>query len=413
MSSSTIRLGTANVYDATLSNLLQRQSSLSSLQEQVSAGKRVIRASDDPAAAVQAERANTRIERVATEQRALMAQRNVVAMTESTLGDATAALQNFRELVVQAGNGTLSPSDHVIIAKQLQQLRGQLLGLANTADSNGLPVFGGLGSSPAPFVDTPAGVVYQGNAGQQGGSAVAVPYTADGQAAWMNVPTGNGSFTVSLGGGNTGHVSTDTGLVANSAVVTGYDYTVTFSGAAGATTYTVTNNTPPASISAAAPFVEGQPISFGGLSLTATGTPANGDQLDIKPSATSGPGTGLFGAIDSAIAGQFATGSTSVGAPSGSPAMLQSISRALTEIDYGMQHIQAARAQAGTLLNQADSISGSQDSRTIQLQADRSRAEDIDMVQGISDLQKQQTGYQVALQSYAQIQKLSLFNYLG
>jgi flagellar hook-associated protein 3 FlgL len=34
-------------------------------------------------------------------------------------------------------------------------------------------------------------------------------------------------------------------------------------------------------------------------------------------------------------------------------------------------------------------------------------------VQAISDFQKQQTGYQAALQSYAQIQKLSLFNYVG
>ena len=45
--------------------------------------------------------------------------------------------------------------------------------------------------------------------------------------------------------------------------------------------------------------------------------------------------------------------------------------------------------------------------------ADKSRAEDIDMVKGIADFQNQQTGYQAALQSYAQVQKLSLFNYLG
>ena len=55
----------------------------------------------------------------------------------------------------------------------------------------------------------------------------------------------------------------------------------------------------------------------------------------------------------------------------------------------------------------------SQSKRSVQLEADRSRAEDIDMIQGISDFQNQQTAYSAALQTYAQVQKLSLFNYIG
>ena len=42
-----------------------------------------------------------------------------------------------------------------------------------------------------------------------------------------------------------------------------------------------------------------------------------------------------------------------------------------------------------------------------------SRAEDLDMIKGISDFENQQTGYQAALQTYASVQKLSLFNYIG
>ena len=86
------------------------------------------------------------------------------------------------------------------LAKQLSALRDQILNMANKKDSNGLPRFGGLGSAANPFVDTPTGVVYQGNSGQQGASAVAIPYTADGQSTWMDVPTGNGTFTVSRWG---------------------------------------------------------------------------------------------------------------------------------------------------------------------------------------------------------------------
>ena len=38
---------------------------------------------------------------------------------------------------------------------------------------------------------------------------------------------------------------------------------------------------------------------------------------------------------------------------------------------------------------------------------------DADMVKSISDFSQSQTGYQAALQSYAQIQRLSLFNYIS
>jgi flagellar hook-associated protein 3 FlgL len=35
------------------------------------------------------------------------------------------------------------------------------------------------------------------------------------------------------------------------------------------------------------------------------------------------------------------------------------------------------------------------------------------VIKGYSDFQNQTTGYQAALQTYAQVQKLSLFNYIG
>ena len=35
------------------------------------------------------------------------------------------------------------------------------------------------------------------------------------------------------------------------------------------------------------------------------------------------------------------------------------------------------------------------------------------MVQGLSDFSNQQTGYSAALQTYAKVQQLSLFNYIS
>ena len=152
MSTNIYRLGTANMYDNALRNLGTRQTNLSNLQENLTSGKRVVRASDDPVSAAQAERAITRLSRIQTEQRALETQRNAIAQAESSLGDAVALVQNFRELVVQAGDGSLSTNDRNTIANQLQGLREQLLEVANRKDTNGLPLLGALGSALAPFL---------------------------------------------------------------------------------------------------------------------------------------------------------------------------------------------------------------------------------------------------------------------
>ena len=50
-----------------------------------------------------------------------------MTQTESSLGDAGDLLQSARELLVQAGNATLSDTDRQSIATQLQSIRGQLL----------------------------------------------------------------------------------------------------------------------------------------------------------------------------------------------------------------------------------------------------------------------------------------------
>ena len=57
------------MYDNAIRNVSARQTSLVNLQENLTSGKRVVRASDDPVSAAQAERALTRISRIQTEQR--------------------------------------------------------------------------------------------------------------------------------------------------------------------------------------------------------------------------------------------------------------------------------------------------------------------------------------------------------
>ena len=401
-----MRLSSANAYDNALQNIYARQSELAGQQEKLTSGKNVNRVSDDPTGAAQAERALTRLTRITSDNRALEIQRSALTLAESTLGDAASVVQRLRELTVSAGNGAYSASDRSSIAKEMTGLREQLFAMANSRDSNGTPLFGGLGSASAPFSDSASGVSFNGVAGQQAGTDVGLPTAMDGQAVWMNVRSGNGSFNLATGTSNTGSLWTNTGQVLNPTALTGHDYSVTFTvapGVGGATTYSVQDNTTanPA-LPSNQPYVPGQAITFDGLSLVANGTPANGDAVSVGPSTT----TNMFKVIDDAIAAISDSTTTS-------SQRAQATGLALTQIDTGMNQLQAPRSQAGQWLNRADQIQATQEGRAVQLEADKSRAEDLDMVKGISDFTRIQTGYQAALQSYAQVQKLSLFNFIS
>jgi flagellar hook-associated protein 3 FlgL len=434
------RLGTTNTYDNTLRNLHSRQASLANLQENLTSGKRVVNASDDPTSAAQAERALTRIERVKTDQRALESQRNAIAEAESTLGTVTDALQNFRELVVAAGNPTYTGRERQAVAVQLQGLRDQIFDLANRKDSNGMPLFSALGSALAPFVGPnkpPQDYTFQGLPGQSASSEISIPYSLDGESAFMHQTPRDGVFNVHVTNatapGNmipmnrslmTDNVMvTDNTVIAATATATSLattgaqnfpQYIIKFNAPDTTTvpgettiTYDITESPPVATAAIAqgtATFKTGVATSIAikeipGMSLNLKGIPEDGDTITIDPSGS------VFNVLDSTIRDLQ-------GASNGNAAT-QAVSQALHNIDIGMGRVSAERGRAGDLLNRADRITSNQEKRNVQLEADRSRAEDLDMIKGVSDFQNQQTAYSAALQSYAQIQKLSLFNFLS
>jgi flagellar hook-associated protein 3 FlgL len=73
----------------------------------------------------------------------------------------------------------------------------------------------------------------------------------------------------------------------------------------------------------------------------------------------------------------------------------------------------AVRARTGEALNRMDSVELRNADAKLAAQNERSNAEDLDMVQAISDFQNRQTGYDAALKAYSLVQRMSLFNYIG
>lgn len=473
------RVGTYNAFDSTVRNLSSRNGTLSSLQEHLSAGTRVLRPSDDPTAAAQAERARTRLSRVETDQRALENQRNTIALAEANLGDSADMLQSIRQLMVQAGNGALSATDRKSITQQIQGLSEQLLAQANAQDGNGLSLFSGWGNSDplvAPNASTsPTTYTFNGLPGEIPSSASSITPALDGDKTWNFHATRDGVFDASMTlvprSATETKPTTSAVSVSDNAAVTGNSYQIGFGAGGGSYTvtdpstgitgnhvsgqamafdgllfarddtapskYTVTDQKTGATVfdssnitnpldplyysgpgaplvfngrtisfsnadadyTASKTYVPGQAVEFDGLKLSINGAAKEGDKIDIKPAPD------VFSILDRAME------RLNQAADSGD--VSQAVGQALAQIDSALKNIMASRGQAGELLNRADRITGLNETRALQAEGDRSRAEDMDMIKGISEFQNQQTGYSAALQTYAQIQKLSLFNYIS
>lgn len=397
-----MRISTAHAFEAGIDTLTRRQAAIASLQEQLSSGKRVSRASDDPTAAARAERATAAIGRADTSQRAVEASRVAMTQTESALGDASSLLQRARELVVSAGNPSYSDSDRKSIADELQSLRDQLLITANQSDGAGTYLFGGQGATEKPFIDTTSGVQYAGAPGQTLTEApTGLPLTSDGQASWLSARTGNGVFVTSAAASVTG-ATIDNGRVSDPSALTGAAYTLQFSVAAGATTYAVLKNGLPTAVTAA-PYVSGQAVTVDGMTVSVSGIPASGDAFALSPST---PTLSVFAMLDKTIA------SLSTANRTGSQ-MAQATADSLRDVDAVLGNLQTARAAAGAVLNRIDMETDRLGNQKLAGQAERSNAEDVDMVHAISDFQNMQNGYDAALKSYAMVQRLSLFQYVN
>ncbi|KQW51897.1 MULTISPECIES: flagellar hook-associated protein FlgL [unclassified Roseateles] len=401
-----MRLATANLFDASIANLQRRQQTLQHQQLQLTSGKRIAMASDDPTGAARAERALATMGRVDANQRALEASRNSMTLAESALGDANELMQQAREAMVSAGNASYSDAERQGLANKLQGIRDQLLSIANRPDGGGGYLFSGQGSANPPFLDQAGGVTYVGVAGSiQTGNIDSFQLSIDGRAAWEQARSGNGSFVTDANAnaitGQPASAWIDSGRVTNPTLVTGQNYRIDIAGTAPAQTYSVTNTDTGAGV-AGGPYKSGQNIVFDGISLAVTGTPADGDNFSVAPATNS---LKLFDVLDRAI--------TELKTPLRNNAQIaQSNTGRMRDIDAAMGSLQNVRSQIGERLNNLDGT----ETRLAALKQynaeEKSAAEDLDMVKGISEFQNQQTGYDTALKTYALVQRMSLFQYI-
>ncbi len=396
-----LRISTLRQTEAGISTLQKRQVEMAESQERLTSGKRVLKASDDPAAAARAERALAGEMRATTSQRAVDASRSAMSLSETAMGDSLELLQQAREAMVAAGNASYSDQERQNLAEKIKAIRNQLLSVANRTDGAGSYLFGGQGATTQPFVDAAGGVAYRGISGERRTEmGTDLPLTVNGDGVFMTARSGNGVFKTSADAG-VSKAWIDNGQVSDPAALTGSTYTLQFAVSGGNTTYAVLKDGVATAVTAA-PYTSGQDITVDGMTFRISGAPAAGDSFTVEPSASS---LSIFDALDRAAA-QLATGGRT------SAQIAQGNTDALRDIDQAMAQMQGARAVAGEMLARIEGETSRLADQKLSAQTERSNAEDLDMTEALSKFANMQTGYDAALKSYSMVQRLSLFDYV-
>ncbi|MEY4748431.1 MAG: hypothetical protein RIQ60_645 [Pseudomonadota bacterium] len=399
-----MRIATVYSNQATVSILQERQEAMQRTQEQMTSGKRISKPSDDPAAMAVAERALQAQTRLESVQRAVASSRTAMTLTESAIGHASDLIQTARDTMLDAGNGSYSVGERQALAAKLGDIRKQLYAVANQTDGGTGYLFGDQNSVTPPFVDDISGTGIDPNGGgyeRFASAADNLPLAVDGKNLWNRSTADSVASSA-----NQGSATVQAQLAGTTKQQTGGNYTVSFSVSGGATTFSVTDNKGQVVKDASGTALSGQsfppggPLTFDGLSVTLGGTPADRDSFSLRSSPP------LFDTLDRMVA--------TLNDPATTGAQVaQAVSRGVGNLDGAAVRMQSVRAQVGATLNRLDGLEGRNADAILAAQTTRSNAEDLDMVQAVSDFTNKQTSYQAALQSYSMVQKLSLFNYIS
>lgn len=406
-----MRLSTSWMYQQSLASMMNQQSSLAATQNQVSTGKRINVASDDPAGAGRVISLNHILAANTQYTANIDAASTRLDTAQSTLNSVNDLYNSARDLTLQALNGSLADSDRQAIATQLTQMRDQLLQMANTTDATGQALFAGTSSNTVPFVKNADGSVsYAGNDGQPRasiGAGLTVPTGESGSAIFMDVAAGNGRFVASAAAGNTGTlvvgenaVSDPTAFAAGIAANGGY--TITFDGAGNWNALDGGGN--PLLDSGGNPvtgsYTAGGSISFNGLTLSLDGEPQAGDSVSIQAGASQD----VFTTFNNMITALKSGGS--------SAQMTNTLNRQLEALDNAQAEVSRAEVDIGGRTNALAAQRAAYQDLGVTYKSTLSDTRDVDVYQAISNLSLQSTALQASQQVFAQVKSMSLFNYI-
>ncbi len=407
-----MRVSSNQFQQVAINAMLEQQAKLSKVQQQVATGKKITKPSDDPVAASKIIKLNDVLNNINQFKSNIESARAQLTVEEGILASVGDAYHRIRELAIQANNDSQTNETRAFIAQEMEQLQDELVGLANSSNSNGEYIFSGNKAAFKPFSrNTEGGVDYNGDDGQrftQIGPQRQIAINDSGSDVFREIRDGNGKFSVLESPTNQGDGVIDPGVATGN--YTSGTYAIVFDRQVSIDpkeplTYSVVDAqgnvvVPPGQI-----YHSDQNISFAGIQTFIRGNPAAGDFFVIRPSFHQDVFTTMQKYIDELRAGQ--------GSPSQHALLHNHTNRLLNGIDQALGRVLEIRANVGARLNAMQSQESINDTLSIQVKEILSGVEDLDYSEAVSRLNLKLTGLQASQKAFSRVQDLSLFDYIG
>ena len=401
-----MRISTSMFNEQAVNGIMQDETALAYTQNQMSTGKSVNTPADNPVAAVQLlqlNNTNSQTQQYVTNGQSATAN---LTLEQSALSTTTTTLQSIRDLVIEANSASNNTGDLQNIATQISVMESQLQGTANSNNSTGQYLFSGYSANTQPFARGSSGAMaYLGDSGATSvaiNSGTSVQTGDAGSAVYMNVPTGNGTFTTAASSNNTGTGVVDTGSVTNQSAWVPGNYTITFNDASD---YTVTDGAGATVTTGTYDSTNGGNVSFDGIQVGITGAPAAGDTFTVAASSTQG----VFDTLDKLVSSLNNAGST----PAARAQLATSLGGSLQQIDQALNQVSNVTTSVGSRISLISSVNNTLTSVTTTLTTQISNLSAVNMVAATAQYSQEYVALQAAEQSYADINQLSLFKYIS
>jgi len=398
----TMRISTFWMQQSAVNAMLDQQAQVAHTQLEVSTGRRILSPSDDPAGASRALGLTHASAQNAQYQRNIDSAQSRLGNEDQTLSSVSDLLGRVRTLALEGQNGTLDSGDRKNIATEIRQRLSQLVALANTKDANGEYIFAGNATKTQPFVQGAGGVTYAGDEGQRTiaiapGQSIA---TGDpGSDIFQAIRGGNGTFQIAAAPTNTGTLVSGATSVSDIAQWDGGSYQIQFTAPDQYQVVDASNT-----VVSSGSYASGDTISFRGVEVGFTGTPAPGDSYSVGPSTAKDMFSTLSDIADALESPSFTPHDTSV--------INDRIGRAIENLDRASDRIVDVRARIGARLNTADDQTRLNAGVGVDLKSALSKVQDTDYTSAVSQLNLQMTGLQAAQAAYVKVQGMTLFDYL-
>ena len=150
-----MRLSTLYMFKQSAESMSQRVNDNNNVYMKLSAGKSLLRASDDPKAATDAVKYQDELSKLELYSNVRSGARGTLQHEDNILSAVGNLLTtNLTEKIVAAKSDTYSDDDRTSLGKEIGGIRANLLDLANNRDGNGRYIFSGFHTDTAPYDTT-------------------------------------------------------------------------------------------------------------------------------------------------------------------------------------------------------------------------------------------------------------------